>query len=37
MLQSMGSQRTGHDWATEQQQINGVCATGPDPGGAAKA
>ena len=21
MLQSMGSQRVGHDWATEQQQI----------------
>jgi len=24
MLQSMGSRRVGHDWATEQQQRNGL-------------
>ena len=28
MLQSMGSQRVGHDWMTEQQQPEGhVCPT----------
>ena len=33
----MGSQTVGHDWVTEQRQINGGHATGPDPGVAAKA
>ena len=25
MLQSMGLQRVGHDWATERQQFDSVC------------
>ena len=28
-LQSMGSQRVGHDWATGQQQQPRLCAVGP--------
>ena len=28
-LQSMGSQRVGHDWVTEQQQHPRLCAVGP--------
>ena len=28
-LQSMGSQRVGHDWVTEQQQQPRLCAVGP--------
>ena len=28
-LQSMGLQRVGHDWVTEQQQQPRLCAVGP--------
>ena len=34
MLQSMGSQRVGHDWAAEQQQHHGIMENEAQPCGA---